>query len=317
MYVLVTSFEPLRAYIFDQGLGRFASHPYASRVGDGITGHLTNYSLNKFNEGYEANLNADQDGVGHKWSLAAVYRALDERGVDTAAVALSIDGIVAKTLIAAQPYVIRACGEKSDFSERGAACFELFGFDVMLDENARPWLLEVNVSPDLASSSPLDERIKGALASDTFHIVGIRAPASLQVAAVCAAALAAADDELLEPTVADSEHPTPGANAASLRSRVSGSVLSDAEVSMLVESEEEWYRCSSTGFRRVFPPTSSAMRYRFSKLLPKPTRSDLLLADHCRRPAKVRLAELQRALHAIIRRRAPTGAAAHSKVYHV
>ena len=40
------------------------------------------------------------------------------------------------------------------------ACFELFGFDVMLDHDARPWLIEVNVSPDLASSSPLDTALK-------------------------------------------------------------------------------------------------------------------------------------------------------------
>ena len=54
IYVLVTSFSPLRAYVYSQGLARFASAPYTSAVGDGVSGHLTNFSLNRENADYEA-----------------------------------------------------------------------------------------------------------------------------------------------------------------------------------------------------------------------------------------------------------------------
>lgn len=47
---------------------------------------------------------------------------------------------------------------------------ELFGFDIMLESNCKPFLIEVNISPSLASSSPLDRDIKGwAAASKNFH----------------------------------------------------------------------------------------------------------------------------------------------------
>ena len=52
-------------------------------------------------------------------------------------------------------------------------CFELFGFDVILDRDLRPWLLEVNTMPSLSSSSELDRRIKTSLMSDTFNCIGI------------------------------------------------------------------------------------------------------------------------------------------------
>ncbi len=53
-------------------------------------------------------------------------------------------------------------------------CFELYGFDILLDANLKPWLLEVNVCPSLSSSSPLDKRIKTMLLIDTLHLVGVQ-----------------------------------------------------------------------------------------------------------------------------------------------
>ena len=54
LYVLVTSFEPLRVYLYDYGLARFASESYTKMSGGKKStyrySHLTNYSINKKNK---------------------------------------------------------------------------------------------------------------------------------------------------------------------------------------------------------------------------------------------------------------------------
>jgi hypothetical protein len=44
--------------------------------------------------------------------------------------------------------------------EHNSQCFQVFGFDVMLDGTGRPWLLEVNLDPALGTESPIDHKIK-------------------------------------------------------------------------------------------------------------------------------------------------------------
>jgi hypothetical protein len=53
-------------------------------------------------------------------------------------------------------------------------CYELFGFDVLIDSDLKPWLLEVNISPSMATDAPLDMMIKSTLCIDTFNLIGIK-----------------------------------------------------------------------------------------------------------------------------------------------
>ena len=50
------------------------------------------------------------------------------------------------------------------------SCFELFGFDILLDSKLKPWLIEVNISPSLHSSSSLDLDVKSPLATEVFNM---------------------------------------------------------------------------------------------------------------------------------------------------
>ena len=50
--------------------------------------------------------------------------------------------------------------------------FEIYGFDILIDQKLKPWLMEVNICPSLSASSTLDRRIKTSLMVDTLNLVG-------------------------------------------------------------------------------------------------------------------------------------------------
>lgn len=78
--------------------------------------------------------------------------------------------LIIKSILGGEHYV-QAAMKKYNLSRNN--CFEIFGYDVILDSELKPWLLEVNLSPSLACESPLDLTIKSNLLADTFNMIGI------------------------------------------------------------------------------------------------------------------------------------------------
>ena len=52
-------------------------------------------------------------------------------------------------------------------------CFQILGFDIMLDHKLNPSLLEVNYTPSFTADTPLDRYIKKKLIQDTISLVGV------------------------------------------------------------------------------------------------------------------------------------------------
>lgn len=50
-------------------------------------------------------------------------------------------------------------------------CFECYGYDIIVDENLKPWLIEVNSSPSLTCTTTSDHRLKSKLVDSILSVV--------------------------------------------------------------------------------------------------------------------------------------------------
>ncbi|XP_049950814.1 tubulin monoglutamylase TTLL4-like isoform X1 [Schistocerca serialis cubense] len=177
LYVLVTSINPLRIYIYDDGLVRFASVKYSGDMAclSDRYMHLTNYSINKMSSQYTQNEDASAC-QGHKWTVKTLWSYLEKDGVDVKALWDSLVDLVIKTIISGESSISQLT--RANLVSRYCS-YELFGIDVLLDEALKPWLLEVNISPSLHSSSPLDLAVKGPMVCDLMNMAGYQIPNKL------------------------------------------------------------------------------------------------------------------------------------------
>ncbi|XP_054987121.1 tubulin polyglutamylase TTLL5 isoform X9 [Sorex araneus] len=171
LYVLVTSYDPLVIYLYEEGLARFATVRYDQGVKNirNQFMHLTNYSVNKKSGDYVSCDDPEVEDYGNKWSMSAMLRYLKQEGRDTTALMAHVEDLIIKTIISAELAIATAC---KTFVPHRSSCFELYGFDVLIDSTLKPWLLEVNLSPSLACDAPLDLKIKASMISDMFTVVG-------------------------------------------------------------------------------------------------------------------------------------------------
>ena len=160
IYVLVTSVNPLEAFIYKDGFARMSSYQYSINNIDRLV-HLTNAAIQ--NSIPKDSMKDDYEKLygGSKISLDMLKNKLMHSGINFDQVIWGqIKEIVLKSLIACQ-YEIPYC----------PSTFELFGYDIIIDSNLKCWLLEINSSPSLARTSVLDDVVKLKLVEDCLNVV--------------------------------------------------------------------------------------------------------------------------------------------------
>jgi len=81
--------------------------------------------------------------------------------------------LIIKTLLLAQVALARAYRRCVGPDDDACSCFEILGFDVLLDDTLKPWLLEVNHSPSFTCDSQIDTEIKEGVVRSTLRMLNM------------------------------------------------------------------------------------------------------------------------------------------------
>nr|XP_024214205.1 probable tubulin polyglutamylase TTLL2 isoform X2 [Halyomorpha halys] len=152
--------NPLTVYVYREGLARFSTNKFSMKDITNKYAHLTNCAINKQGPGYLEM--KDKVGAGCKWTLRQLRHYLNQNGIDDWLVWQRIASLIVLT-IASQIGGIPTSKN----------CFEFYGFDILLDQDLKPWLLEVNLSPALGTDCDIDPAVKKPMLHDLFDLLGL------------------------------------------------------------------------------------------------------------------------------------------------
>ncbi|KAL0219090.1 hypothetical protein P9112_004743 [Eukaryota sp. TZLM1-RC] len=157
LYVLVTSYRPLQAFIHRHGFARFCTQQYSMDLNslDNHFVHLTNIAIQKTNSDYNSE-------NGCKWSVANLRVYLEQvYGLEASNKCFDeIEFVIEHSLRSCQNVIVN-----------DKHCFECYGYDIIIDADLRPWLIEVNASPSLSATTTSDRVMKVSVISDVLKIV--------------------------------------------------------------------------------------------------------------------------------------------------
>jgi tubulin polyglutamylase TTLL9 len=157
LYALTLCFQPLIIYVYRGGFCRFSSQPFSLKSFQNREVHLTNIAVQTHSAAYNAR-------SGAKWDTDALRTYLTNRFGATISNQMftAIQGIILNSLLSVASSVIN-----------DKHCYELYGYDVLIADDLRPWLIEINASPSLDANTEDDYDLKYSFLYEMLDLVQI------------------------------------------------------------------------------------------------------------------------------------------------
>eukprot|EP01114_Cavostelium_apophysatum_P018873 TRINITY_DN5931_c0_g1_i1.p1 TRINITY_DN5931_c0_g1~~TRINITY_DN5931_c0_g1_i1.p1 ORF type:complete len:521 (+),score=76.06 TRINITY_DN5931_c0_g1_i1:147-1709(+) len=179
IYVVITSMDPLRLYVYPNGLVRISSKRYstdASTFSDQFV-HIDSYDINHFNEqSFEASVaNSSLQHEGLRCDVQYLLKRLEEQdGVNSSKLWDDIKYVSLMSFVGMENLMIRDFVDQALVNRpRRLNPFEMVGLDILIDKDYKVYLLEINNTPSMSPHTNLENVIKQNLIKDLFTLVDI------------------------------------------------------------------------------------------------------------------------------------------------
>ena len=156
-WVLVTNLNPLTIWIWEEPYLRFGAEDYNINDMSNLFSHLTNNSIAKHSEHFKETKIEGNMWEVHQFSEFLVKAYGSDRWPE---IHQKIKNAIICSFEAA----------RHEMKQRPNS-FELFGYDVMIDENLNVYLIEVNLSPALDYSTKITEKLVKLMLEDLIQVV--------------------------------------------------------------------------------------------------------------------------------------------------
>ena len=169
---LVTSIKPLKIYLYDEGLIRVSTEKYDSNNQSSEFSFITNLKLNLKNKKkfkYPKNFaNIEESNL---WNLAAFEKYCLRNGIDYKKLYEEFGDIFIKMIFSVRKKIIESI---KAYNLSSSNFYHLIGFDILLDENLKPYLLEANRRCGFRDDNDAEKYYTHNIIADTINLVGIR-----------------------------------------------------------------------------------------------------------------------------------------------
>lgn len=157
LYALTLSFQPLVVYIYRGGFCRFSSQPFTMKNFGNREIHLTNIAVQTHSTAYNPRHGCKWDTYSLRAYISNLYGAEQANQVFTA-----VQGIIMNSLLSVATNTIN-----------DKHCYELYGYDILIADDLRPWLIEINASPSLDANTEDDYDLKFSFLNEMLDLVQI------------------------------------------------------------------------------------------------------------------------------------------------